>query len=170
MSKSSFIQERYWSSLTDKKFALYYIDAHFAKSIQINRTIKIIMAIASCSSIAAWAIWKQLAFVWGVIIAISQVVGVINEYLPYQKRIEDISSLKSEWSVIFLSMEKEWLNVSNGNMTEGEINDLLFQFEKEWNEADDKYFQEDSLPQNKKCYDYAEDKMMLYFERQYGGK
>ena len=170
MSKTSLIQERYWSSLTDKKFALYYIEAHFAKSIQINRTIKIIMAIASCSSIAAWTIWKQFAFVWGVIIAISQVVGVINEYLPYQKRIEDISNLKSEWSVIFLSMEKEWLNVSNGNMTEGEINDLLFQFEKEWNEADDKYFQEDSLPQNKKCYDYAEDKMMLYFERQYGGK
>lgn len=169
MSKS-LIQERYWSSLTDKKFALHYIEAHFAKSIQINRIIKIIMAVASCSSIAAWTIWKQLAFLWGVIIAVSQVVGVVNEYLPYQKRIEEISNLKSEWSLVFLSMEKDWLKVSKGDMTEEEINDLLFQYEKEWNEADDKYFQEDALPFKQKCYDYAEDKMMLYFKRYYEGE
>lgn len=170
MNESSLIQERYWSSLTEKKFALYYIEIHFSKAIQINRAIKIIMAITSCSSIAAWTIWKQLSYLWGIIIALSQVVGVINEYMPYQKRIEDISNLKSEWSAIFLSMEKDWLKVSNGSITENEINDILFEYEKEWNEVDDKYFKDDSLPRKQKCIDYAEEKMGLYFKRKYGEK
>lgn len=170
MSKSSLIQERYWSSLSEKKFALFYIEEHFSKSLQINRGIKITMAIASCSSIAAWTIWEKQAFIWGIIIAISQVVGVINEYLPYQKRVEDISNLRTEWSAIFLSMEKNWLDVSNGNMTESEINNSLYEYENNWDEAESKYFKEDSLPTKPKLSDAAEEKVMLYFKHKYGGK
>ena len=141
------MQNRYWSSMTDKKYNLFYIQLHFNKVVMVNRAIKIIMAIASCSSIAAWTIWQQYAYVWGVIIAVSQVIGAINEFLPYQKRIEELSNLESEWSVVFLSMEKKWYSVANGKLTDNEINDLLFEFENDWNIISDKYFKEDALPQ-----------------------
>lgn len=162
------MQNRYWSSMTEKKYNLFYIQLHFNKVVMVNRAIKIIMAIASCSSIAAWTIWQQYAYVWGVIIAVSQVIGAINEFLPYQKRIEELSNLESEWSVVFLSMEKKWYSVANGKLTDNEINDLLFEFENDWNIISDKYFKEDALPQVEKYQKIANEQMVEYIKQRYG--
>ena len=53
---------------------------------------------------------------------LSQVISVINDLLPYKKRIKELSNLEAELSIIYYDVEKNWLSVASGKMTEDEIN------------------------------------------------
>lgn len=44
-------------------------------------------AIASSGGIAGWVIWKEHAFVWGAIIAASQLTDALKEVFPFTKSI-----------------------------------------------------------------------------------
>ena len=163
------MQLQYWNMMTLQKYSLIYLNKHFENSVKIDRRIKIFMAIASCSSIAAWTIWQQFAYIWGVIIAISQLIGAIYEILPFKKRIEELSSLKSELSALYLLIEKEWYPVSNGDIPEAEINELIFKHRNDWDTIDEKYFKDDVLPVNEEFREIAEDECERYFCIRFGG-
>lgn len=49
---------------------IFYLDIYAENSYKWDRRINMYGAIASSSSIAAWAIWKEWSYVWAVIIAI----------------------------------------------------------------------------------------------------
>ena len=55
---------------------IFYLDIYAENSYKWDRRINMYGAIASSSSIAAWAIWKEWSYVWAVIIAISQVLAL----------------------------------------------------------------------------------------------
>lgn len=157
------MQETYWRKLTQFKYSLCYFDAHLARCVKIDRTIKICCAIASSSAIAAWATWQGLGFLWGLVIVISQVTMAVNEFLPYKTRIKELSNIKAALTPIYLDMEKEWFFVSNGERTAEQINERCYQFAQQWNSIDDAYFVDDTLPQVKKCMEYAEKTKNTYF-------
>ena len=98
----------YYSSMTQYNFALCYLRLYLGRSIKTNRIINICVTITSSAAIAAWAAWQDLAFIWGLIIVLSQVVFSINQFLPYQKRIEDISGLLSKWNGLYINIESDW--------------------------------------------------------------
>ncbi|MGO5023454.1 hypothetical protein ACTQ4E_10215 [Lawsonibacter sp. LCP25S3_G6] len=166
--ESKVLQERYWRQITQFKFELCYLANHFAEYVKINREIKIGVAVASSSAIAAWAIWTELSFVWGLIIVVGQVVSAINEVLPYQQRIKDIAEMQSRLNAIYIPAEQKWFDVSNGYLSEPEINDLYYQQLKEWEEIDQEYFTTDALPKNDRCATLAEDEKNRYFKNRFG--
>lgn len=55
---------------------IFYLDLYGEDSYKWEKRINIFSAIAASTSIAAWAIWQQLSFVWSLIIAISQTYDV----------------------------------------------------------------------------------------------
>ena len=78
----------------------FYLDIYAEDSYKWDRRINIYGAIASSSSIAAWTIWRSWSFIWAAIIAISQVLTAIKQYLPFGRRlkylqpfIEDLNKL-----------------------------------------------------------------------------
>lgn len=158
------MQETYWNKLTQYKFCLCYFDMHFSRCVCIDRRIKIFCAIASSTAIAAWATWQKLSFLWGLIIVLSQVITAINEILPYKKRIEELSNLRSELTPIYNSMEKIWHDVANGSLTENAIKDRCYSYVEQWSQIDDKYFKSDALPRISKCLEAAEKEKNSYFE------
>ena len=162
------MKDRYWFTMIDKKYTIYYLSKYFEESVKINRVIKIIGAVASCSSIAAWTIWKEYAFVWGAIIALSQVISAINEFLPYQRRVEDISNLKTEFEKLYLEYEEKWYPISKGLMPDEEINNYLFELENKWHDIDSKYFTDDILSHNSKCEKFAQNQTDNYFKDKFG--
>lgn len=95
------MQLRYWNQMTQFKYELYYFSVCFERCVKLNRHIKIVIAIASSSAIAAWTQWTQLSFLWGLIIVIGQLIGVINEYLPYQQRIKELSEMQPELNALY---------------------------------------------------------------------
>ena len=153
----------YWNKMTQYKFSLCYLQLHFSRSVRINRIINISTTIAASAAIAAWAAWQNLAFFWGLVIVLSQVISSINQFLPYQKRIEEISGLLSQLSGLYICVESDWYNVANGKLTEEEINNLCYEYVRKWDSIDNKFFQSDTLPQKNKLIQTAEEKKNEYF-------
>ncbi|NLB36196.1 MAG: hypothetical protein GX824_02680 [Clostridiales bacterium] len=158
------MQKRYWNNLTQYKFALFYLDAHFSRCVNIERFIKILLSLCSSASVASWAIWKEIGFVWAIIIAASQVISVINEFLPYKKRISEIAELKSRLTPIYFEAEKDWLPISSGELSEEEVNERYYKYMKAWTDTYYKFFVDDSLPKKTSCVNYAEREKNKYFE------
>ncbi len=157
------MQQTYWNKMYYYKYSFFYFNQHFAKAVKIDRCIKIILAIASSASIGAWANWSNLAFLWGLIIVAAQVVSAVNEFLPYKKRIPELSALLAQSSALYILVEREWYNVASGKYTEEEINDLTYDFAQRWSEIDSKFFSSDSLPVNTELQESAEKEAQKYF-------
>src|SRR5271154_6548738 len=78
-------QSLYWNQMIELKVAAGYIRRYrddVGKQVTRLGTLK---AIASSAGIAAWAVWKEYAFLWGVIIALSQVADALKEVFPFTK-------------------------------------------------------------------------------------
>lgn len=159
--------DTYWKKMTQFKFSLFYLQLYLGNSVKLNRIINISVTITSSAAIAAWAAWQNLAFIWGLIIVASQVVFSINQFLPYQKRIEDISGLLSKWNGLYINVESDWFRVSNGKLSEDEINDLCYDYIRKWDRIDNEFFVGDTLPQKARLIHTAEEMKNQYFENNF---
>lgn len=92
------MQEKYWKYMVQIKAWIFYLDVYTEDSYRWDRIINIVVAIASSTSIAAWAIWQKYSFVWSIIIAISQVLTTIKGFLPYST-IKDVSSIYGRFKI-----------------------------------------------------------------------
>lgn len=78
-------------------------------------------AIASCGGIAAWAVWKEYAFLWGFIIALSQVADALKEVFPFAKKHKAASVHSMTLDYLFNDVQLEWENIVSGQHTDEEI-------------------------------------------------
>ena len=161
------IQERYWSTMVKAYFSCTYLELYYEQSVKRSRCLNIFLAIVSCGSIAGWAIWNHLSFMWAIIIAISQVFNAIKPYIPYSKRIDDLYKYERELCEVFNKLESEWYGVANGKYTEEEVNTLLIDSKQKSKEISNKYLYGDYLPRNEKYRELADKKTEEYFENNF---
>lgn len=119
------IQQLYWLEMTDVRNKIHYIDIYLGDIRKLSTAIKIITAIASSVSIGAWAIWKEYSFIWSCIIAASQVINVIFSCISLDKKIETLNSFLSSLLLIDQEFKTNWFYVSNGLISDEEINNKL---------------------------------------------
>ena len=93
-------------------------------------SIGALKAIASCGGIAAWVIWKEYAFVWGAIIAASQVADALKEVFPFAKKHKAASVYSMTIDNLFNDVQLEWENIYSGRYTDEEIMKRLHQLRK----------------------------------------
>ncbi len=98
-------QARYWNPFVQLKRDAAYIGRYHAADEAVDRWLDILSAIASSSSIGAWAIWRDHAPVWAIIIAASQMLTAIRAYLPYKARLRTLATLGSTWRRWRLSLK-----------------------------------------------------------------
>lgn len=159
------IQEKYWLDLIQAKFSSYYADERLNESYKINNFINIFTAITSSTSIAGWVIWNELGFIWAVAIAITQVINAIKPFLPYNKRTEYLLPLSTRFREIFNRYDYNWLNVSNGSMTESEINNLIQELRKEMLDSEQEFVGKNIIPDSTSAKAKADQKVEEYFKR-----
>ncbi len=158
------VQKKYWEDLVQLRFQLFYLEEYLSQSYRYDSWINIIMAIASSSSIAAWVIWNELKFLWSLIIATSQVINAVKVYLPFNKRTKYINLLYSQLTELFYEYDYNWLKVSGGEITEEEINDMIFEMRKKKQKIHDEHLLNNNLPQKKKLKEIADTRLKQYFE------
>ena len=161
------MQEKYWKYMVQMKAWIFYLDLYAEDSYKWDKRINIFGAIASSTSIAAWAIWQQFSFVWSVIIAISQVLTVVKGFLPYSKRLKFLVPFIDDLKFLYNKIEHNWFNVAEGELTEGEINNLLYSFKDEFTNIENKYLKEETLLENEDFKKLADDKTDLYFSNNF---
>ena len=161
------MQNRYWRYMVQLKMWLFYVDEYSENSYKWERRINIILAITSSSSIAAWVIWKQFSFIWASLIAISQVITAVKPYLPYGKRLELLSKISGDLQMLFNKADFNWYRVSNGELSEKEINSLLFELKDQLNNTVEKSLRSVLLPDKQKFIKLADEKAEKYFQDTY---
>lgn len=157
------MQEKYWYYMVQIKASIYYLEIYSEQSFKWDRRVNIYGAIASSSSIAAWTVWKDWSYVWAFIIAASQVFNAIKEYLPFGRRLKVLRPFTEEMKALYIKMEYDWYRVAKGELTETEINTLLFTYKKEFTNIESKYLTEEVLLENVNYMNEADKKTDKYF-------
>lgn len=161
------MQSRYWKYMVQLKAWIYYIDLYADHSYKWDKRINIYLAVTSSSSIAAWAIWSQCGFLWGFLIALSQVITAIKPHLPFAKRLESLGKITNQLQVLFNQADYEWYKVSSGEFTEEEINKRLHKLKEQYSKTVGIALEETLLPENEQFRDLADAKTEEYFQDAY---
>ena len=160
------IQSQYWKEIYQLKVHIAFIELLLERSERVDRGLKIFLAVASSSSIGAWIIWTHLSWVWGAIIAGSQVINAIVQYLPYKNRIKAYSSLLNELEEIMIQGEFKWHAIADGRMTECEINKARFDIRSSKQKALKKNILT-TIPTDTELQGIAENSAISYFNTFY---
>jgi hypothetical protein len=161
--------ERYWNMMTDKKFHIVYLGLHYGKCVKIERWINIILAVISTGSLGALLVTDKAQKVWVIILALAQIVTAAKPYLPFQYRMNEIDKGLVALNMIYNDIEKEWNPIISGKYDEATINQLYYDFSKQWEKADAEMLKNDCLPQKAKLIEKANKEKNHYFEVMFGG-
>lgn len=157
------MQEKYWKYMVQIKAWIFYLDVYTEDSYRWDRIINIVLAIASSSSIAVWAIWQKYSFIWSIIIAISQVLTTIKGFLPYSKRLKMLVPFMEDLKFLYNKIEYNWFKVASGDLSEDEINELLYSFKDEFANIENKNLKEETLLEKDNFREIADRKNDAYF-------
>lgn len=161
------MQERYWKYMVQLKAWIFYVDEYINVSYKWDRRINVFVAITSSSSIAAWAIWSRYSFLWALLIAMSQVIVAIKPHLPFSKRIETLSRVSTLLQTLFNKADYQWYKISNGDLSESEINDSLFDLRRQYLETVGKELSIISLPEKEALKRTSDSKVTSFFQNGY---
>jgi hypothetical protein len=159
----------YWNEMIDLKSEASYIRLYRDSLGKWVTSIGALKAIASCGGIAAWVVWKEYAFVWGAIIAASQVADALKDVFPFAKKHKAASVYSMTIDNLFNDVQLEWENIFSGQYSDEEIMKRLHQLRKLRLDALQHNFPDGLAAQNKlavQAKQVAED----YFETTYGVK
>jgi len=156
-------QRLYWKQMVMLKDATVYISLrrdHLGRWVQGLGTLK---AFASCGSIAAWAVWKEYAFVWAFIIAASQLADALKDVFPFAKLHKAASVYAITLSHLFIDAELEWEAIYSGKYTDDEIMNRVHKLKKLQLDAEQRNFP-DGLAVKESLRQRAEKEAELYFK------
>ena len=94
--------------MTTLKRDARYVDLCLARAEQIDRAIRAFLAIPASSSIGGWLIFQQYAIIWATVVAASQVLQAVKEYLPYKNRLKALAALSVDLNALSLVAEDQW--------------------------------------------------------------
>ena len=159
----------YWNKMTQMKFHLVYMGMHYHRSIVVERWLNIILAVISTGSLAGIFISPNAQKIWTCILVFTQVLTAAKPYLPFSKRIQDLDKGIAALEVVYEDCEKQWVDLSEGRLTETEASIAIYRYEKKWNNIDASILKADSLPRNEKLINKADIEKNRYFENVFGG-
>lgn len=101
-------QETYWKQLVLCKIVACYIKRYRDHQAVWIRTVGIIKAVAASGTIGAWAVWKEHAFIWGIVLALAQALDAVKEFIPQTKNRQNASDFVSALEAIIIDARFEW--------------------------------------------------------------
>jgi len=124
-------------------------------------------AVASSSGIAAWVVWKEYAFIWGAIIAASQLVDALKDVFPFAKEHKAASAHALTLDYLFNDVQLEWENIFTGRYSDEEIMTRLHKLRKLQLDALQHNFP-DGLAARDSLLAQAKQEAEAYFKSMYG--
>jgi hypothetical protein len=159
-------QQLYWATMIELKVAASYIRLYrdyLGKWVTWLGTLR---AIASSGSIAAWALWKDYAFVWGAIIAASQVLDALKDVFPFTKKHKAARHIQSHLAAF--SSTLNWReNIFSGRYSDDQIMNRRHKLMKLQHDAERTTFP-DGLATKEPLFAQAQRDAKDYFQATYG--
>jgi hypothetical protein len=123
-------QKLYWDKMFELRVEVSYIRLYRNSLHKRVTALAALKAIASCAGIAAWVVWRQYAFVWGAIIAASQVADALKDVFPFAKRHRAAAELALTLENLFIDVQLEWEGVFSGGYSDDETMNRLHRLRK----------------------------------------
>lgn len=158
------MREKYWEFYTRTRFELNYFTQYLNDSYKWQRLIDTFLAVASCGSIAVWAVWNVVPVLWSVIIAASQVMTAVREYLPYAKRIHALTGLNPRFEAVVARIDREWFRVDRGELDDEKTNELIYSFRRECADLSNKYLIGVYFPEREDLKKAAQEDAECFFD------
>jgi len=157
-------QNLYFNELWQLKVQCEYIRQYREILSWWDTRFSFLRAIASSGGIAGWAIWKDYAFLWGAIIAASQLSDALKNVVPFTARQKAATGLLMEIDALFIETLFEWESVFSGKFTTEEITErrrklMELQHSLQW-----KHFPTSDLPRRDDMFALAEQTAIPYLE------
>ena len=159
--------ERYWALFTSYKCKEFYYEHYNASSAFMDGLLKYILAVASAGSIATWAVWNRVPWVWALIIAVSQLLHILLPYLPYARQRTALKFLLPEFRATLIDIDNSWNGIMNGAYDNTTIARLYYEYEVRLNDMKTKYIGDTPFPIRKRCQGKAEIDYATYFSQRY---
>ncbi len=160
-------QESYWNQLVLLKVVASYVRRYRDEQAWWIVRIGLFKAVVTSGTIGAWAVWKDYAFVWGVLLGAAQILDAAKEFIPQTKNRRSASEFVSVMETIIIDARVEWFAVFKGEYEAGEVMDRWRKLARLMNETEGKYFP-DGLPANPERQRLAEADASAYFSNTYG--
>lgn len=160
-------QQLYWAQMIELKVANSYIRRYRDYLGRWVTSLGVLRAIASSGGIAAWALWKQYAFVWGSIIAVSQVTDALKDVFPFTKKHKAASAHTITLAAMFIDAQLEWENIFAGRYSDDQIMKLRHKLMKLQHNAERDSFP-DGLAVKDDLFADAQNEAKEYFRATYG--
>ena len=168
MTDSNQYQRRYWKELFELRVHVNYLEKYMEQSEFIDKFINFFLAVTSNGSICSWGIWREYNYIWAVIIAASQLINVLKQFLPYRTRLKATSGIMRELDELSIFAEKKWFYVAEGKLKNEEINELQFEIRSNKTKSVHKYLGINTLPTKDKLLNKAKEKAKTYIKNFYG--
>jgi len=160
-------QDLYFNELFQLKVQCEYIRRYRNILSGWVTRFAVVRAIASSGSIGGWVIWKDLAFVWGAIIAVSQVSDALKDAIPYTARNKAATALLMDLDALFIETLFEWESVYAGAFTNGQITERRRKLMELRHDLEWKHFPTADLPRNPALLPLAERDAIDYLENMF---
>lgn len=158
---------RFWKELFQIKVQVIFVQGLWRRSERIERYIKMFLAIASSASVGAWIIWKELAWLWAAVVAVSQVLTTIQPLLPYAERQKKFALVLRDFELLFMASEFDWQSMSGVDLSSKKINSLTEKLKRKKLEILHRHMPDDVFPTNVTLANEAEAEANSYFAYHY---
>lgn len=163
------IQQLLWQQFYRVSVRSVYLEKLLESHETTDRRVSIFLAITSSSSIAGWAIWKDLSGLWAFLIALSQLINAVLPHFAYKERIKSLSGLARDLRQLAISLESKWLDVVAGDVADKEMRRTYSEYLRREAEFEEKYFHGKSIPKNAQLFEDAEDEVLTYLATHMNG-
>jgi len=157
------MDKKIFSLLCRTQFNIFCWELSVDKYKRYDKIISIFSAIVSSSSIATWAIWKHLDWLWAIIIAASQVLTILKPYFPYFKYATELNNKKHELKALNTNVAELWNKIQNKRISEKEASEAYFGFKKQIITIED--FETDFTP-DKKTKEKAKEELNKFLKNE----
>lgn len=146
----------------------YYLHFYYEKVEKSDRYIKAAIALTSSTSIASWAIWADLSYLWAVLIAASQVLTTVLPYMQISARKSSLLSMKSKIGSLKVYAEENWINVSAGDLSDQETKKINFAIERKKTKILTDSLGSATLPWDNEILKKSEEAAEIYLQKYQG--
>lgn len=159
---------RYWNSFYELVVHGYLLQAHCQRAAEIERKVKVFLAVTSTTSLGIWAVFKVYPSVWAAIIVFTQVVSATAKYLPYSARLKASAGCAHDYRDIQNWAEAKWCDIADGQLTEQQINKLRVELQAKTANTERKHFPLEGLPRDAALTETATAEAERYLANHFG--
>lgn len=160
--------QHFWIKLTQFKFDLNYFQRHFGACVVASRWLRISISVGTVLATGAWMNWYDVKWVKVlclVVILLLQGLNTMGEFLPYDRRKQELREMSNLLDPIYDEMEHDWYSIANGELLKDEIEEKLKGYEQRRRDIQQHFLKDDTLPERKRLLEKTEEATDAYFSK-----